>query len=202
VPLPIPATEPDVIVAGETVAWTKSFPDFPATAGWTLKYSLQLPRSSLITITATADGDNYSVALPFSTTASYQPGNYIWTAYVDNGTERHRVATGTISVLPNLASSFGETHASRTLGIIEAAIEGRLPNGLQEFSIQGQQISKIPIDTLVKLRSIYADYVKNETAQDRINRGLSNPRNSFARFRRPGSGRLGGRGGGCGPFWQ
>jgi hypothetical protein len=90
-------------------------------------------------------------------------------------------------VLGNPAIALGGTHATRTLAIIEAALEGRLPRGLETYVIDGQSIAKIPLETLHRMRSYYADEVFNEYAQDRINRGLSNPRNVFARFRRPGS---------------
>jgi hypothetical protein len=183
----IPNFEPSIIVAGDSVSWTKSVQDYPATDGWTLNYSFQRLGSTAtpISIEADPDGAGYSVALDNSDTANYVAGNYIWTAFVDDGdTERHRVATGTLTILANPAAALGSTHASRTLALIDLAIEGRVPRGLTEFSIQGQQITKIAIADLVKLRSIYAEWVRNEVAQDRINRGLSNARNSFARFRR------------------
>jgi hypothetical protein len=31
-------SEPVRITAGDTVAWTKALPDYPASAGWVLKY--------------------------------------------------------------------------------------------------------------------------------------------------------------------
>jgi hypothetical protein len=185
----IPNVEPATIVAGDSVAWTKSVTDYPATDGWTLNYSLQRLGSTAapIAIVADPDGANYSVAVDADDTETWAPANYIWTAFVDDGaTERHRVATGTVTILANPAAALGSTHASRTLALIDLAIEGRVPRGLTEFSIQGQQITKIAITDLVKLRSVYADWVRNEVAQDRINRGLSNPRNSFARFTRVG----------------
>jgi hypothetical protein len=187
VSVPIPNFEPSTIVAGDSVSWTKSVQDYPADEGWTLNYSFQRlgSTSTPIAIEADPDGANYSVDLDSSDTDNWTPGNYIWTAFVDDGsTARYRVATGTITILANPAVALGGTHASRTLALIDLAIEGRVPRGLTEFSIQGQQITKIAIADLVKLRSVYAEWVRNEAAQDRINRGLPNLRNSFARFRR------------------
>ena len=180
----IPGIEPCTIVAGDSVAWNKTI----TTYAGTLTYSLQLFGSTDLPITfaASGGGPNYSVALDDSVTATWKPGRYIWTAYIADVVDRHSVANGEVQVLSNPALAFGATHATRTLAIIEAAIEGRLPRGLETYAIDGQSIAKIPIEALVRLRSIYADWVKNEYAQDRINRGLSNPRNSFARFRSPG----------------
>jgi hypothetical protein len=180
----IPGIEPCTIVAGDSVAWTKTITSY----GGTLTYSLQLFGSTDLPITFAASGAGpiFSVTLDDSVTATWKPGRYIWTAYIADGVDRHSVANGEVQVLPNPALAFGATHATRTLAIIEAAIEGRIPRGLETYAIDGQSIAKIPIEDLVRLRSIYADWVKNEYAQDRINRGLSNPRNSFARFRRAG----------------
>lgn len=179
----IPNTEPSTIVAGDSVAWTKTVTSYAGTLTYSLQFfgSTDLP----ITFAATGGGPNYSVALDDSVTATWKPGRYIWTSYISDATDRHVVGGGEIQVLANPALAFGATHATRTLAIIEAAIEGRLPRGLETYSIDGQSIAKIGIEALVRLRSIYADWVRNERAQDRINRGLSDPRDSFARFRFP-----------------
>jgi hypothetical protein len=181
--LPIPGSEPVSIVAGDSVAWTKTVTSYAGT----LSYSLQLFGSTDLPITFSASGGGpiFSVALDDSLTATWKPGRYIWTAYITDATDRHVVDNGETQILPNPALAFGATHATRTLAIIEAAIEGRIPRGLENYAIDGQSIAKIPIEGLVRLRSVYADWVRNEYAQDRLNRGLSNPRNSFARFRRP-----------------
>jgi hypothetical protein len=170
-------------VAGDSVAWTTTITSYAGT----LNYSLQLFGStdSPITFAAAGGGPNYSVALDDSVTATWKPGRYIWTAWIADATDRHTVRNGEIQVLANPALAFGATHATRTLALIEAAIEGRIPRGLETYAIDGQSIAKIPIEGLIRLRSVYADWVRNEYAQDRINRGGSNPRNVFARFTRP-----------------
>lgn len=177
------ATEPDTIVAGDSVAWTKNFSGYAGT----LTYALQLFGSTDLPITfaAAGGGPGYTITIDDSTTATWKPGRYIWTAYIADATDRRTVANGEILVLSNPALAFGATHATRTLAIIEAAIEGRLPRGLETYAIDGQSIAKIPIEKLVELRALYAGYVSNEYAQDRINRGGSNIRNVFARFVSP-----------------
>jgi hypothetical protein len=179
----IPANEPATIVAGDSVAWTKSITSYAGT----LNYSLQFFGSTdpPILFAASGSSPNYSVTLSPALTATWRPGRYIWTSYIDDGVNRHSTGDGEMVVLANPAVAFGATHATRTLAIIEAAIEGRLPRGLESYVIDGQSIAKMRIEDLVRLRSVYADWVRNEYAQDRINRGQSNPRNVFARFRRP-----------------
>jgi hypothetical protein len=179
----IPNSEPSTIVAGDSVAWTKTITSYAGT----LNYSLQIFGSSdppILFAATPPGGPNFSISLAPGVTANWAPGRYTWTSYIDDGTNRHAIDTGEMVVLANPAIAVAGTHATRTLAIIEAALEGRLPRGLETYVIDGQSIAKIPIKQLVEMRSIYADWVRSEYAQDRINRGESNPRNSFARFRR------------------
>jgi hypothetical protein len=175
-------TEPGTIVAGDSVAWTKTITSYAGT----LNYSLQIFGSTAapILFAATGSGPDYSVNLAPGITAAWPPGRYTWTSYIDDGVNRHSIAVGEMVILANPAVAFGGTHATRTLAIIEAALEGRLPRGLENYVIDGQSIAKIPLKTLAEMRSIYASWVGNEKAQDRINRGGNNPRNVFARFRK------------------
>jgi len=176
-------TEPCTIVAGDSVAWTKTITSYAGT----LNYSLALFGSTdaPILFAGVGTGPNYSINLAPGVTANWAPGRYTWTSYIDDGTNRHAIDSGEMVVLANPAIAQTGTHATRTLAIIEAALEGRLPRGLETYVIDGQSIAKIPLEALVRLRSVYADLVFSEYAQDRINRGLSNPRSSFARFVRP-----------------
>src|SRR6478736_6672226 len=109
---PIPSIEPTIIVAGDTVQWTKSIPDYPATDGWTLKYSFQIAGSldEPIQFSATTSGAGYSISVTAATTAAWDPANYIWTSFVEDATHRHRVGTGTVTILPDPEEPFGGTH--------------------------------------------------------------------------------------------
>lgn len=50
------------------------------------------------------------------------------------------------------------------LALIEAALEGRVPRGLESTTIDGQQITRIPIVQLHSLRQKYRAERLNETA--------------------------------------
>ncbi len=184
----IPTTEPSLIVIGDTVQWTTTVPDYPATDGWTLKYSFQLPGSAAtpISITATTSGAGYAVSVAASTSDDWTAGAYVWTKFVDGvSSERHVVGNGTVSLVPNPAAAMGTTHATRTLAIIEAALEGRLPRGLEMYTIDGQQVQKLTHEALSRLRDKYKAEVKAEQDAARVASGLSSKRVSFARFVRP-----------------
>ena len=74
------------------------------------------------------------------------------------------------------------SHAVTTLALLEAAIEGRIPAGLSMTIINGQNITRIPLEQLCRLREQYRAEVRSEEDQARIAAGLPSQRNSFIRF--------------------
>jgi hypothetical protein len=180
----IPDYEPLTVTAGDTLAWTKSVSDYPATAGWTLHYAIQAPTP--IAINATASGANYAVNVAATTSVSYTPGVFLWTSYVTNvATARHVIENGQITILANPAVAQTASHAVRTLALIRAALEGRIPRGLEHTNIDGQELARIPIMDLNRLEVYYQNKVAGEQNRARIAAGLGNNRNHFARFTRP-----------------
>ena len=189
---PVPTTEPQTIVAGDTLTFTKAIANYLPSDGWTLNYSLQGAtlagsNSGLIEFDSdTNTGSVYEISVAASTTDDWAPGDYRWTAYVTGGSsERYTVGTGTLTVLPDPASAVPTSHAVRTLALIEAALEGRIPRGLEQTIIDGQTLIRIPLPELSRLRDKYRAEVRAEHNAARIAAGLPSRRNSFARFRRP-----------------
>ena len=96
-----PTTEPTSIIAGDTLSWSKSLADYPATV-WTLKYRL-VNATGKVDITATASGTDHLVSVSSTTSAAYAAGTYAWTAWVEKAGERATVGGGTMVIKPNLA---------------------------------------------------------------------------------------------------
>ena len=118
-------TEPRSIIAGDTVKWTRTLADYPASAGWALTYDL-VNAQHRYTIAATASGNAHAVVIAATTTESYAAGSYDWRARVTNAEEVYTVGTGRVTVAPSFGAAVdGRTHARRTLEAIEAVIEGR-----------------------------------------------------------------------------
>ena len=96
-------TEPSRVTAGDTIAWTKALPDYPASAGWVLNYRL-INAAGKIDISSAATGDDHAVAITASASAAWHAGIYTYQATVEKAGERYTVATGKLSVAPNLAN--------------------------------------------------------------------------------------------------
>jgi hypothetical protein len=92
-----PKTEPAALFTGDTWNWTRTLADYPASAGWILKYVLA-SSATRINIAGTADGDDHAISVAAATTAAYVAGTYVWQAFVEKGAERHTVGRGSIKL--------------------------------------------------------------------------------------------------------
>lgn len=138
---PTPTTEPASIAAGDTVAWTKSLSDYPASAGWALAYTF-INSAAKFSINATASGDDFAVSVSAVTTAAYTPGTYSWMATVTKAGERFTVGTGTAVVTPNLAAATTYDTRSAAKKALDAADLALATYGakayLQSYEIAGR----------------------------------------------------------------
>lgn len=165
-------SEPTSIRAGDTWSWTRSESAYAADT-WTLTYHLRNTKAA-INITATADGLQFSVSVPASTTSAYKPGRYDWIARVTDGTTTVTVGTGAIDVLPNLGASGafdGRTHARRVLDAIEAVIERRATHDQMSYAIGNRSLSRMSVAELLQFRDSYKAMVAAEERAARIASG-------------------------------
>lgn len=145
---------PESFAAGTTVSYLKTLPGYPNSL-WTL--TLYLAGAKTASFLATNEGSGFRVTLPADITAELAAGAYTWTERIEmGGPTRLDVATGIVVVQANIADATDgsfQSWAEKTLPIVELAIAGRLPTGMESYQIAGRAVSKIPIADLVKLRS-------------------------------------------------
>jgi hypothetical protein len=163
-------TEPARLVAGDTVAWTKDLPSYPASAGWVLRYTL-VSATAPITFTAAAapDGQGHVVNVTAATTAAWAPGSYAWSADVSLGAARHTVATGRLTIAPNLAAITAggldtRTPARRALDAMDAALAAVGDKAyLQAYTINGRsQTFRDPSQFMALRSQLQAEVAKEE----------------------------------------
>jgi hypothetical protein len=119
--------EPKTITAGNSATWTRSLPDYPASAGWALTYYLISPNAANNqSFTSTASSDDHLVALTNADTASWAPGNYRIIGRVVNGTQAATVHDCGIAVEIDPANPPAgydpRSWAEQTLEAVEAAL--------------------------------------------------------------------------------
>jgi hypothetical protein len=173
----IPTIEPTSLTAGDTLKFTRAIGDYLPAESWVLTYSIVADgHSQSWSTTDNGDGSHLS-NVTAATTATWTPAVYVWQGFVTKTTERYTIGTGTIAVLANYATlSDGQdtrSHAKRSLDLIEAAIEGTIPDAVSSYSIGGRQISKMTGDELRSWRNYYGARYAQEQRLERTARGLS-----------------------------
>ena len=161
---------PAVLVAGDTLAFTRTLADYAAGDGWTLSYVLT-PESggSLITFDSTPDGDLFAISVAKATTAGYAAGDYLFSAYVDDGTSRYTVDSGRITIKPNptsLSNTDLRTHNRKMLDAIRAHLEGNATPSQKKIKIDDKELEKFSPLELQQLERRYAGLVSAEQQRE------------------------------------
>lgn len=171
----IPDIEPTSLRAGDTIQWSRSLADYPASS-WTLSYTL-INAAAKITFTAAASGTDYLVTVAAATSANYAAGWYDWQAVVTKGTEKHTVGFGRLEILPNLAGATtydNRSHAQVMLDAIESTLEGKASNDqldLLSATFGNHTFTRNP-EFLLKYRDRYRSEVNAERQAARLRQGL------------------------------
>ena len=185
----VPTTEPATIVAGDLLQWKRTDlgTDY-ANGSYTLSYKARLEGtgSTVITITASASGDDYLVSVGQSTTASYTAGDYRWQAHItrNSDSERLTIDSGTFEVVANRSASTADprSHPKIMLDKIESILEGRADGDVAAYSINGRSLTKLDITDLLMWRDRYrADYLR-EVRRERALNGTATGSTVVARF--------------------
>lgn len=158
--------EPSSFTAGDTVKWTKSLADYPASE-WELTYGVQAPDGTRKTIAATANGDDHLAVITALLSASYGPGVNHWTSYATNiaDDERVTVESGRFTINPNLAAAAPETFSSRALAELCTAYEVLAGKKFSSTSVNGQTYTFTELPQLLQQIEKMEARVRAENAQ-------------------------------------
>jgi len=180
------------LIAGDTLDFLDSVPEYPPADGWTLKYQVvprfTTPTQAPITLTASTSGSDYRVQEAAGITASWKPGAYTWARWVEKaGPIRQSLGNGQLEVKTDPAAAVqgydGRSHARKMLDAINAAMEA-FSIGVKQYTIGSRSMTKQDIPELLTLRDRYRAEVANEDAAAKVAAGLPNPRNVGLRFNR------------------
>lgn len=159
-------------------------------AEWTLKYAIRGPVT--LDLTATVDGDSWSTNLTLVNSATLTPGLYFWQAFVVDDpvtpTKRVTLSSGQIEITTDLNTASGvfdgRSQAEKDLAAVDAAITAIASGGMvQRYTIANRSVDKMPMDDLIKLRSLLKYRVSQEKRLESIKNGLGDPRNLSVRFK-------------------
>lgn len=158
----IPVGEPTSARAGDSWIWKASFTEYPVNEGWTLSYSFKGP-GELATEAGEITNDlaaTHTVEIPAARTATLDAGTYQWVASMTgSGTyagRRDTVGSGVLQVVADLPETDAAAFVSpdeRLLNAIDDVIYGRVTDDVEEVTIAGRSIKKIPLAELLALKS-------------------------------------------------
>lgn len=156
---------PAKFTAGESISWSVSLSDYPASESWELVYTL-IKSDTRIQITASADGDDHLIEVSSATTADYAVGEYEYQAHISNGTEKYEVDAGVVEILTDFA-----THASgfdsrstvkKILDAIDTVLVTRSGKTQLAQTIGNVQVEHWSFDQISKMRDVYAAKYRKE----------------------------------------
>ena len=166
-------TIPKLIRSGDTVTFrecnlrgTDPLTGYQTTFNppYVLKYTLV--GASQLTVVATVVGNDYLVTLTSTQTALLGVGYYAYSAYVESGSTRVSIKSGTIQVVSNLSSvttAIDErSTAEKQLEAVNSVIEARLSNGAPvRYLIKNREMWYESLESLYKIRNA----LRNEVAR-------------------------------------
>lgn len=185
----------DKHIAGDTLDFTVSVADYPATDGWTLKYRLvprfTTPTQAPIVLTATSSGADYLVQASPATTAAWVAGKYAWNRWVEKvGARQTLDESGELEIRPDpstQAQGFdGRSQARKAVDDLKAALatftatSGRV----KSYTIGTRQMEFETTAEIVKMMDFWQRQLDNECASANMAKGWPNPRNAAMRFNR------------------
>ena len=180
------------LILGDTLNFATTVAGYPASAGWVLKYRL-VPRTSgsAISITSTADSSDpaaHRVQVTASTTGAWAAGVCNWHSWVEQGTEKYSVSSGTITLVadPRAATAPYDlrSEAQVALDNVRSVIRGKASADVLRYSIAGRSLERYGMDELIKLESRLSGEVMREQEAARLAAGLASKRRIFVRMGR------------------
>ena len=184
---PFPAT----FAAGDRLDFLIFGAEYPATDGWTLKYRL-VPRVSgtAISITASASGGDYQVAVLPATTASWGVGAYGWESWVEKTGYRYVVGAGqsTITTDPTTIAVGTDTRsqAEKAVADLKAALATYTASQghVAEYEIAGRRMRFSDAGDIVAKLNFWRGELTKENAAKAVALGLPDPRRIYLRMGR------------------
>lgn len=177
---------PAALTAGDTVVFRRTFSDYPASAGWSLVYTLINAAAKITLPTGVASGDDYVVTVPAATSANYAAGLYSYMATLTLAGERYTVESGVVTIRANLAAQTtydARTPAREALDEVNAALRAYGNKAWQQsYTIGGRSQTFRSVEEFLAFRDRLMAEVAAEEAADRLSQGIGTKNKLFVRF--------------------
>lgn len=170
-----PVGEPSTVAAGDTWTWQQAFSDYPASEGWVISYAIRGVGSlTWDAAWVTYSGTTATVVIPAASTATLAVGVYQWVAYATGSGsyagQRFEARRGSLEVTRNLATAVAgdaQSWEEEQLAAIEAVLANKITDDVASYQIAGRQLTTIPLNELLSLRSSLKAAVRRQQGKGR-----------------------------------
>jgi hypothetical protein len=177
----IPSHIPKIITAGDTLKFTFTNSDYPAST-WTGTCTI-INSTDRYTFTATNDSDGFAFVVSSTSTGEWTAGDYSYVIKATASGETYTLESGSVTILADyLIASDKRSHYRKMLDAIRSVLEGGATDDVASYSIGGRSLSTIPRSELIKHEAYYSAKVVQEEKAEKNKRGESSSRNILVRF--------------------
>lgn len=171
----IALNEPASFTAGDTVKWRLDLPDYLPADGWAVTYAF-VQSSNQQTATGSDNGDGtHLITISATDSDDFLTGIYFFQAYATLAGERFKVREGRLEVKPNFATATSgvdaRTHVKTVLDALEATIANKASRDQLSYTINGNTISKMAPEEIIKWHNHYTMLYRQELAAERVANG-------------------------------
>lgn len=115
----------------------------------------------------------FEINISASVSAEFEPGDYAYTIYFTDGTERYTFESGFVQVKPDLSAKVVDARSmsQKTLDAIQDTLHGTATHAQQQMTINGRAISRYSIAELIQLKKEIEKDVRDEQRAERFGVG-------------------------------
>ena len=183
-----PTLVPEEIIVGDFIQFklTKYSDDYPNNL-YTMRFIARVAKghNTEITITATADGDDYLFSVSSAVSADYDVGHYHYQMEIERNADNERIIIdrGIIDIKTDYDNNVDvRHHAEIMLGKIETILEGKADSDVSSYSINGRSLTKFSPQELIDWRTFYRQEVSVIKKRERIKHGRRTKSTILGRF--------------------
>lgn len=178
------------IVAGDTLDFTTTLPDYSSDDGYSLVYYFT-PRASgtpfSLTSATTADPHQFRITAGASSTALWTAGEWGWSSFAEVSGARYSVDSGQVTIKPNpatmLAGTDTRSQAEKAVADLKAAYASfsASQGHIAEYEIAGRRMKFGSAAEIVERMSFWQGELNRENAEKAVALGLADPRRIYLR---------------------
>lgn len=181
-----PVEVPETVFVGDFIQFKIASSDY-SNSLFTMRFVARIATgvNTEITITATADGDDYLFTVPSATSANYTVGHYHYQLEIERDSDNERIVIdrGAIDIETDYDNNVDvRHHAEIMLGKIQSLLEGKADSDVSSYSIAGRSLTKLTPEELRDWRDYYRREVNAIKNKEKIAHGRHVNTTILARF--------------------